>query len=382
VLERLVSPRLFDAMLATALAIIGLAEVWVPFSSRQGSGSAWWSSVVVVVLALALVLRRARPGPVAVFVLLAMPIAYSVRQTYVLFFGGFVILAVALFTASRHGRGREPWYAAAAAAVTLLFIDLRIPLMQEPGEIAFHWGVFVLVFLAGLTMRAMAARAFESHQRAVAVEVAAAERTLSAVIDERTRIARELHDIVAHAVSMMVVQAGAAEQVALDDPQYAKKALGAIRAGGAGALSEMRRVVTMLRDPNDAEPLEPQPRLAAIDALVDDARSAGLDATLETRDVPTRLPAGLDLTAFRVVQEALSNVRRHAQATTVQVRVAAVDRSLLIEVHDNGRGAQEPEGHGLLGMRERVALYGGTLEIDSAPGDGFTVRACLPLEDG
>jgi signal transduction histidine kinase len=370
-----------DVALAAALAALGIAEVVVPFSSRQGSGSGWWTCVGTVGMCVVLAFRRLWPGPVAVAVLLAMPVTYAVHQTYVLFFGQFVVLGVAAFTAARYGRGREPAYAAAATVLTLLFIDLRIPVMQEPGEIAFHWGVFVLVFAAGLTMRRMATRAREAHDRAVAVEVAAAEATFAAVLEERTRIARELHDIVAHAVSTMVVQAGAAEQVALDDPAQAREALARIRASGAGALAEMRRVVSMLRDPDDAQPLGPQPGLAAVDALVGDARRSGLDVSVETRDLPDDLPAGLDLTAYRVLQEALSNVRRHAHATQVRVRLVREHDRLLLEVTDDGGGSGgAPFGHGLLGMRERVSLYGGTLHVHDEPGTGFAVEVCLPLE--
>jgi signal transduction histidine kinase len=370
-----------DAALAALLAVAGVAEIWVPFSSRQGEASGWWSTVVVVVLAAALAFRRDRPGVVALFVLLGMPVAYTISPTYVLFLGQFVLLGLALFTAARHGRGREPWYAAAAAAVALLFVDLRISELQAPSEIAFHWGVFVLVFVAGMTMRAMDLRARESHQRAVATEVAAAERVLAAVLDERTRVARELHDIVAHAVSVMVVQAGAAEQVVLEDPHYAKQALATIRTSGSDALTEMRRLVAVLRDPTDVQPLHPQPGLAAIDALAEDVRAAGVDVTVDAAGAPPQLPAGLDLAVYRVVQEALSNVRQHANASHAKVRVTTEPGTLLVEVRDDGCGAAGAQpGHGLIGMRERVSLYGGSLRTQTEPGGGFAVLAALPLD--
>ena len=379
--ERALSSRVADALLAALLAAAGVAEIWVPFSSRQGTASGWWSTVVVVVLAAALAFRRDRPGPVALFVLLGMPVAYTIRPTYVLFLGQFVLLGVALFTAARHGRGREPWYAAAAAAVALLFVDLRISELQAPSEIAFHWGVFVLVFVAGITMRAMDLRAREAHQRAVATEVAAAERVLAAVLDERTRVARELHDIVAHAVSVMVVQAGAAEQVVLEDPQYAKQALASIRTSGSDALAEMRRLVAVLRDPTDVQPLHPQPGVSAIDALAEEVRAAGVDVTVDAAGAPSDLPAGLDLAVYRVVQEALSNVRQHADARHARVRVATEPGTLLVEVRDDGCGAAGAEpGHGLIGMRERVSLYGGSLRTETGPDGGFTVLASLPLD--
>ena len=379
--ERALSSRVADAALATLLAVVGVAEIWVPFSSRQGAGSGWWTTVVVVVLAAALAFRRDRPGAVALFVLLGMPVAYTISPTYVLFFGQFVLLGLALFTAARHAHGHEPWYAAAAAAVALLFVDLRINELQAPGEIVFHWGMFALVFAAGRALRAMDLRAREAQQRAVATEVAAAERILAAVLDERTRVARELHDIVAHAVSVIVVQAGAAEQVVLEDPEYARRALANIRSSGSDALAEMRRLVAVLRDPTDVDPLQPQPGLSAIDALAGEVRAAGVDVTVDAAGAPSSLPAGLDLAVYRVIQEALSNVRQHADARHAQVRVAAEPGMLLVEVRDDGRGAAGAEpGHGLIGMRERVSLYGGSLRTQTEPGGGFTVVASLPLD--
>nr|WP_294693386.1 sensor histidine kinase [uncultured Friedmanniella sp.] len=378
---RALSSRVADAALALVLAAAGVAEIWVPFNSRQGVASGWWSTAVVLVLCTALAFRRDHPGAVAVFVLLGMPVAYTISPIYILFQGMFVPLLLALFTAARHGRGRAAWYAAAAAAVTLLFMDLRIDELQTPSEIVFHWGVFSLVFLAGITMRRMDLRAKEAQQRAVAVEVAAAERILAAVADERTRVARELHDIVAHAVSVIVVQAGAAEQVALEDPAYAQRALATIRTSGSDALAEMRRLVAVLRDPSDVHPLQPQPGLSGIDALVREVRAAGIEVTVDAAGAPGSLPAGLDLAVYRVIQEALSNVRQHARATRAEVRVSSEPGTLVVEVRDNGRGAAGAEpGHGLIGMRERVSLYGGSLRTHTEPGGGFTLSAVLPLD--
>jgi signal transduction histidine kinase len=215
----------------------------------------------------------------------------------------------------------------------------------------------------------------------VEVEVAAAERTMTAVLEERTRIARELHDIVAHSMSVMVVQAGAAEQVVDDDPERAREALRQIRSTGTGALAEMRRMVGVLRDPDEAGLLAPQPGLAGLEALVEDARGAGLPISLSVSGEPRELPAGLDLAAYRIVQEALTNVRRHARsATTVTVELNFGEDDLSIDVTDDGRGAVSTEGgHGLIGMRERAQLYGGRLRAVAQPDRGFHVTAHLPL---
>jgi signal transduction histidine kinase len=196
------------------------------------------------------------------------------------------------------------------------------------------------------------------------------------VAEERARIARELHDIVAHSVSVMVVQAGAAEK-ALDDPAFVRRALDSIRTTGTGALAEMRRVVALIRDDDQPVELEPSPELGDVRQLV------------AAMDVPTRLlvegperdvPPGVALAAYRIVQEALTNVRRHARADAVEVVLRFGADCLEVEVSDDGVGSEEAVGgHGLIGMRERVQMYGGTLSTITAPGDGFRVRASLPV---
>ena len=372
--------RLFDVGLAVALVAAGVAEAWVPFSSRQGDGSLTATTVGVVVAGLALTQRRARPLAAGVVLCGTWLVVLVVAPVYVLFFGQFVPLAVAVFSLARHGRGRVPFVGAGLGAAMLLFVDLFVPELQSPGEIVFHWGVFAVVWGFGFGLQRMERRAHASHLRAVAAEVAAAEQAMAAVVEERTRIARELHDIVAHAVSMIVVQAGAAEQVVDDDTDYVRRALGAIRTTGTGALAEMRRVVAMLRDGDEPGSLAPQPGLAAVPALVGDARSAGLEASLDVVGEARDLPAGVDLAAYRIVQEALTNVRRHAAATSVRVALEYGDSDVRIEVVDDGVGdAGDRGGHGLVGMRERATLYGGTVEAGTVNGRGFAVRAVLPV---
>jgi signal transduction histidine kinase len=216
-------------------------------------------------------------------------------------------------------------------------------------------------------------------RRAIEAEVGAAEQAMEAVLEERARIARELHDIVAHAVSSMVVQAGAAEAGA-DDPAYVRKTASDIRSTGNDAMAEMRRLVSVLRISDEA-PMTPQPRLEALPALVDRATTEGTPTRLRVTGEPRPLPAGLDLAAYRIVQEALTNVRRHAEATTCEVRVHFGPQSVQLEVVDDGRGGEvgRSAGHGLVGMRERANLYGGELSAGDGPDGGFVVRATLPV---
>jgi signal transduction histidine kinase len=381
---RTLTPRLFDVLLAGFVVAVGIAEIWVPFESRQGGGSAVTCTLGVVVSGLALTQRRNHPFGAGVAVILVPPVMWLVSPTYVLFFGQFLPMAVAVFSLARHGRGRVPFYGAAVAAATLVLVDLTVDLLQAPGELVFHWGVFTVVWGFGYGLSQFEQRARESTERAVAAEVAAAERAMAAVIEERTRIARELHDIVAHSVSMMVVQAGAAEQAVDDDPEFVRRALATVRSTGAGALAEMRRVVAMLRDDDEPGALAPQPGLAALPGLVEETRRGSLAVTLDVTGDRTDLPAGVDLAAYRIVQEALTNVRRHASATTVRIAVTYTDQDVTVEVVDDGTGQDGAgaagTGHGLVGMRERAGLYGGRVETGTgSEGQGFSVRAVLPV---
>jgi signal transduction histidine kinase len=369
-----------ELLLATAVCALGLGEVWVPFSSRQGSGSATSASIAVVLVAVSLLWCRRQPL-VAMF---GFPLVWGLigllAPTYLLFYGAMVPLEISVFMAARFGQGRAPLYGALVAAGSLLGVDLFVPLMQEPGEIAFHWTVTALVWSAGFGLRTLDHRAKVSMRRAIDAEVGAAEQAMRAVLDERALIARELHDIVAHAVSSMVVQAGAVEAGA-DDPGYVRHTVASIRSTGNEALAEMRRLVSVLRVADDA-PLAPQPRLEALPALVEQTTAEGPRTTLNVRGNPRLLPAGLDLAVYRIVQEALTNVRRHSGATRCQVVLDYGPECLSVAVIDNGRGAAgstPSPGHGLTGMRERVGLYGGHLTAGSRPDGGFEVRATLPV---
>jgi signal transduction histidine kinase len=369
-----------ELLLFALCAGLGTAEVLVPFTSREGHGSEPLAVAAVLMVAGCLLwCRRVPLLPVVAMPLVWGPVALG--GTFVLFYGQMVPLQVATFMVARFGRGRAPLYGAAVVAAELLTIDLLVPYLQEPGEILFHWTVTALVWSAGFGLRTMAARAHESTRRAIEAEVNAAERALQAVVDERTRIARELHDIVGHAVSSMVVQAGAAEQAA-DDPAFVEQALGDIRRTGSDALAEMRRLVSVLRT-QDETLFSPQPRLEALPTLVESA--GGPAVRLVVTGEPRALPSGLDLTVYRIVQEALTNVRRHSGATTCQVTLDYGGDCVSVAVVDDGRsgGAMDRSGgHGLVGMRERAALYGGQLAVGPEPGGGFAVRARLPVAPG
>jgi signal transduction histidine kinase len=215
-------------------------------------------------------------------------------------------------------------------------------------------------------------------------QLAERERDLAAreaVVEERARIARELHDAIAHNVSMMVVQAGAERRVLEGTSASTKEVLGTIERIGRGALTEMRRLVGMLRS-DAGDPLAPQPGLDDLPTLVGQVCEAGLPVELQIDGERRELPVGIELSAYRIVQEALTNALKHAGESHASVRVHYGADSLELEIVDDGAGTQEPVasgGHGLVGMRERVALYGGRLDAGQRPSGGFAVRVLLPI---
>jgi len=212
------------------------------------------------------------------------------------------------------------------------------------------------------------------------------ELTRRAVAAERASIARELHDVIAHNVSVMVVQAGANRVTPPAEPEAAREAFASIEATGRQALSETRRLLGLMRRDGERQSPAPQPGLEHLTALAGQVRKAGLPVTVLVRGNARPLPAGLNLSAYRIIQEALTNVLKHAGPAATEVLVRYLDRELQIQVTDHGQrtllapGGHKGSGHGLIGMRERVALYGGQLEVGPLPGVGFRVRACLPLE--
>ncbi len=258
-------------------------------------------------------------------------------------------------------------------AFGLAFIALVV---HQPDDVIVLGPLMTGVYAAGRLMQSR-----EDLAAALLLERAQAERY--AVAEERARIARELHDMVGHAIATMTVQAGA-ERMALGDARpETTKVLRQIELTGRETLQEMRRLLGVLRVDEDDAVLTPQPGLAQLDALVERMAQSGLEVVARIDGVARAVPAGMNISAYRIVQEALTNVLKHAEATSATVRVAVADGAVEIEVTDDGPGATAAEngaGHGLTGIRERVALYGGSLEAGPAPGGGWRVLAKLPKE--
>ena len=207
-------------------------------------------------------------------------------------------------------------------------------------------------------------------------------RLEAAAAEERRHVARELHDVVAHAVSVMVIQAGAARQVVRTSPDQAEQSMLAVESVGRDAMTELRRFLGALSDDDEAAGIAPQPGIDALPALVDRVREAGLPASLEMDGAPRPVPASLDMTVYRIVQEALTNALRYAREAATLVRLSWEPDQLRVEILDDGPAAAEGEGsgRGLVGMRERASLIGGRLEAGPRLGGGYAVRAWLPLD--
>jgi signal transduction histidine kinase len=237
--------------------------------------------------------------------------------------------------------------------------------------------LFVAPLVGGVVAGSRRARTLATEKALVEAEARAA------VGEERTRIARELHDVVTHHVNLVVLQAMAASAQLDRDPEEVREPLRVIERSGREALTEMRRLLGVLRDEDAERPLSPQPGVTDVEALVGSARQAGLSVGLAVSGTPRRLPAGLALTVYRIVQEALTNAARHAAGSRVGVSLRYEPEALDVAVVDNGGRPVEqgapPGGRGLLGMRERVAVFAGTLETGPAPDGGFAVHARLPL---
>jgi signal transduction histidine kinase len=271
-----------------------------------------------------------------------------------------------------------------AVGVTVLALGVVFVLFEAP---SFDLGTIPFVaipLLVGFAMRQRRAKEELLEERATALEREREEKARTAVAEERARIGRELHDVVAHAVSVIVVQARGGRRALADDVEQARQAFNSIETTGGQALTEMRRLLGRLRDREEQLALEPPPGLAHLGALVEQVREAGLPVELVTEGPPVELPPGVDLSAYRIVQEGLTNALKHAGPARARVVVRYDHEELELEISDDGKGAgprvgDSGAGHGLIGIRERVAVYGGELEAGGRPEGGYVLRARLPV---
>ena len=243
------------------------------------------------------------------------------------------------------------------------------------------WLAFAIAWLVGRDLRRRRQHVVGLADRAEQLEREREEEARRAVAEERARIARELHDVIAHGVSVIVVQAQAGPHL-VDDPERVRGVFRSIESSARDALVELRRLLGILRAGDEELAIGPQPGLASLEALVEQLRTSGLPVELRIEGERVRLPAGIDLSAYRIVQEALTNVVKHAGGAAAEVVIRYARGELELDIFDDGRGGPvsvNGSGHGLIGMRERAALYGGTLEVGPRESGGYAVHARLPL---
>ena len=297
-------------------------------------------------------------------------------------FGALAGLLLTMYSVGAHERALPRSLAGAAVLVVVSNLDLAIHGLGKDD----FWP-FRFLFLGGawLTGRALFGRGVQLERAEVEAERLARDqeaRARAAVADERARLARELHDLIAHNVAVMVVQAGAAEEVLRSSPDRAAGPLRQIQESGRQTISELRRLLGILRADADEPMTAPQPSLARLDALVERVRAAGLPVEVVVDGVPRPLPASLDMSAYRIIQEGLTNTLKHAGPARARVGIHHRPDSLELEVEDDGHraGRDGEPGQGLVGIRERVALFGGRVETGPAPHGGFLLRVVLPLD--
>jgi signal transduction histidine kinase len=297
-------------------------------------------------------------------------------------------VVVALYTVAASCQRRVSTLAAAAVVVVNAVVLLVLPLVGDAARGPDPVLAVLLLggsWLVGDSVRTRRAYTAELEQRAARLEREREAKAVRAVTEERARIARELHDVVAHHVSVIAVQAGAAAEEAASDP--ARQALGLIQQASRQVLAELRSLLGVLGSGRAELGLAPQPSLGEVDRLVAQSRAVGLSVELVIRGAPRPLPALLELAAYRIVQEALTNTRKHAGPARARVEIGYGEEVLEVRVTDDGRtgagwAGNRSDGRGLIGMRERVALVGGRLEVGPLPGGGFGVAAVLPVAGG
>ena len=385
-------------LLIALMAVAGMLELAVGRNSPGAPATSLWFSVpAVAVLVLPLLASRRFP--------FAAPTAYWLMAAGLTFVDGLLIPfigslgVVGLATAFLLGNLRDQRQAGIGLAIVLgciVIVVSNIPGQQSASDLIFIPLRFVVAWVAGYALRERAEQAEAAEMRATLAErereaaemratLAEREREAAAriaVAEERARIARELHDIVAHAVSVMVLQVGAVRHNLPQTHEEDRDALGHVELAGRTALAEMRRLLGAMRRDGDGVELEPQPGLDGLDSLVEDVGRTGLPVRLHVDGDPFPLPRAIDLSAYRIVQEGLTNTLKHARASQADVTVRYRPDELEVEVADDGAGAATSDGlgHGLVGMRERVKIYGGVMNAGTAPEGGFILRARLPLD--
>lgn len=363
-----------DVALAAVLLVNGQYEAWGPASVTMAHvvGPRWVNAVGAAIAAVALLWRRRAPLAVVTtvaMVITVLSLTLGASQGLAL----FLPLLAALYAVGRYAptRGRRVLGLAIGAGAVAIH-DLNDPLVTEIDNILI---TFWLILLAGWVIGDAFRR---RHERALRDE---RSRAIAAVAEERARIARELHDVIAHSLGLVTVQAVAALEALEVAPDRARRPLRTIESTARQALAEMRRLVTIMREDDDPEvPFE-----VSLETLAARARDTGVPLALEVEGPFRALPGGLQLTVYRIVQEAITNASKHAPGADVDATVAITDTEIDVAVHNGGSPRSSPQdasarsGYGLVGIRERVAVYGGHIDAAATPGGGFRLHVTIPV---
>ncbi len=374
----------FDVAIAAVFMAITQYEIWIgpsPMLNEPVIGSHPFLSLVALGFTVPLAFTRALPIPALVIVMAQWALPHSSGVSLNLF-ALYLAVVLVVYLAATSTSGRTG--IVAAVVVILGQIGADFPELRR-GDLSAHfgeWVFFALAWVLGKTVRLGKIRGDRLALHAIELERKRDSEVKEALVDERARIARELHDVVAHSVSLMVLQAGAARQALDWQPARARQPLLAIEATGREAMGELRRMLTVLTGRGEVDELAPQPSLRHLDVLLSQMQAAGMPVRLAVDGSVDDLPKGVDLSAYRIVQEALTNSLKHSAHSAVDVRVRRLGDAIEVEVQDAGpalNGREPGIGHGLVGMRERAALYGGKLEAGPRSDGGFEVKATLPL---
>ena len=367
-------PQRNDVILAAAVAVLAAIEIGL----NSAVSPTWVALPLELVVAASLAWRRRFPLAVtaaasagmAVEALAGVPIQEPVVP--------LAVLTIAVYSLVVHADSSKVVTGLAIVAVGL---TITVSSQDKPGNIIFGALWVSGAAFVGRLVRVRMDDARDQKLRAERAEHEREEHVRAASEEERKRIARELHDIIAHSLSVMVVQAGAAEEMLRSDPSRAREPVLAIQQTGREALTEMSRVLGVLREQGLEGELAPQPGLAQLETLVSDVRIAGVSVDFTIEGEPRSLPPGVEVSAYRIVQEALTNTRKHANDGSAKVTLRYLNDALEVDVVDSGGNGQPANGGGLglVGMRERVAVFGGSLEAGPKVEGGFGVHARLPL---
>ncbi|HEX3278602.1 MAG TPA: histidine kinase [Thermoleophilaceae bacterium] len=368
--------RVIDRVLVGVLFVVIEVEV---ITSDAIQGPRVLNGLLLGAVTLSFLWRRSHPEISLAAVLAGLVLSQLVLTPPPDLFAAVVMLISASYAAGAHLEGRRALIGLVGAVVTVS----TVALIYDSGDVFFPVTIFCCIpWLVGRTLRNHTALARELAEKAERAEHERAEEERRAIAAERSRIARELHDVLAHSLSVMVVQSGAARRIVERDPEKAAAAAELVRETGREALAELRHLFGPVRR-GEGEALSGPPSIRRVEDLVERARAAGLAVRLVIDGEPVDLPTGVDLTAYRVVQEALTNTLKHAGRARATVRISYELNEVVLSVEDDGgehpgAAAAEGGGYGLVGMRERVAVYGGVLQAGPHEGSGFAVRVRLP----